>query len=279
VTYPFVQARYDYGARTRPTRAFLVHMAEGGGTVGYLSRDPARGVSVHYVIEYSGRIVQMLREDHSSGSVNPGDIRTTDDKDGFYGVTAAKAVMGAEWSDPNLAVISCEIEGFAAAGPSPVQSTALRKLVNDVRTRYPAIGLLGHRDFADYKACPGRRIDWTALGGHGQGEDMAEITIEFTGGPIPFIADDADNGAASWAADPPHAVLSRVKKLDVIGTVYIPDGTPHGRFVLFATGTTGRRIAAAKDVAPVPLPPPVVDCDDVVKVELEAAAVRVVTRP
>ena len=170
MTYPFVQAHNDYGLRKGPVRAFVIHMAEGGGTVGYLDTNgtaPPRGVSVHYVIERTGRIVQMLLETHTSGSINPQDIRTTDDADGFYGVTDAKAVMGAWWGDPNSAVISVEVEGYAATGPSPVQATALVRLVNDVRSRYPGIGLLGHRDFADYKACPGKHIDWHALGGHG----------------------------------------------------------------------------------------------------------------
>lgn len=169
MTYPFVQAFYDYGARSGPVRAFVVHMAEGGGTVGYLSRESPRGVSVHYVIEYSGRIVQMLREDHASGSIDPGKLRTTEGP-APYGATVRKAVMGQWDRDPNAAVISCEIEGFAAAGPNDPQRAALFHLVADVRTRYPTMGLLGHRDFQDYKACPGGRIPWTILGGHGPGE-------------------------------------------------------------------------------------------------------------
>lgn len=159
-------------------RAFLVHMAEGGGTVGFLSRPNPRGVSVHYVIEYSGRIVQMLLESHASGSVNPQDIRTTDGPEP-YGATAARAVMGDWWQDPNAAVISCEIEGFAAKGPNIDQRNSLASLVADVRSRYPNMGLLGHRDFADYKACPGVSIPWPKLGGHGpaQEDSMAVIPV------------------------------------------------------------------------------------------------------
>ena len=177
MTYPFVQADADYGRRKGPVKAFLVHMAEGGGTVGFLSRPNIRNVSVHYVIEYTGRIVQMLREDHASGSVNPQDIRTTDDADGFYGVTAAKAVMGAWWSDPNSAVISVEVEGYASAGPNHLQAVALEKLVADVRTRFPGMGLLGHRDFTSRKACPGKHIDWTSLGGHGPAGEEVDIPV------------------------------------------------------------------------------------------------------
>lgn len=175
MTYPYVPAYYDYGLRTRPVLAFIGHMAEGGGTVGYLSRANPNGVSVHYVIEYSGRIVQMLKESRISGSLRPSAIRTTDDPpftspDGVtvvFGASAAKAALERYWSDPNTVVLSCEIEGFAASGPNAAQATALSALVADLRTRYPKIALLAHRDFADYKGCPGKLIPWGRLGGHG----------------------------------------------------------------------------------------------------------------
>lgn len=174
MTYPFVQAYYDYGRRTRPALAFVIHMAEGGATVSYLSKPNPNKVSVHYVVERRGRIVQMLREDRISGSLRPSAIRTTDDRpftspDGatvIYGATAAKRALERYWSDPNTVVLSCEVEGFAADGPSADQHAALVRLVADLRTRYPAIALLAHRDFADYKACPGKKVRWAALGGH-----------------------------------------------------------------------------------------------------------------
>jgi hypothetical protein len=167
--YPFVQAHHDYGERTGPVRAFVVHMAEGGGTVGYLSRANPNGVSVHYVIERTGRIVQMLREDHAGGHVNPRMLRTTEGPPP-YGATVRREVMGAWDRDPNAATIAVEVEGFASTGPNPAEVQSLIELVGDVRTRYPTIGLLGHRDFQDYKRCPGVRIPWPALGGHGPRE-------------------------------------------------------------------------------------------------------------
>lgn len=175
MTYPFVAAFAQYGPRKGPVKAFIVHMAEGAGTVGFLSRKNERGVSVHYVIETNGRTVQMVHETDASGSINPNDLRTTDDPDTF-GATVRKAVMG-DWDhDPNSAVITVEVEGYAAAGPNSTQAIALAALVRDVRSRYPDIGLLGHRDFQDYKACPGKHIDWPSLGGHGEG-DMTTVTI------------------------------------------------------------------------------------------------------
>lgn len=177
MTYPFVAASAQYGTRKGPVKAFVVHLAEGGGTVGFLSRPNPRNVSVHYVIEYTGRIVQMVRESEATGSINPNELRTTDDPTTF-GATVRKAVMG-EWDrDPNSAAITVEIEGFAATGPNTAQHGSLRTLVADVRSRHPSMGLLGHRDFQDYKACPGKLIHWSELGGHGTGELMGlQITL------------------------------------------------------------------------------------------------------
>lgn len=182
MTYPYVQAYYDFGPRgSAPIKAFVIHMAEGGGTVGYLAKANPNKVSVHYVIERTGRIVQMLREDRISGSINPRDIRVSNDSkppDPPFGVSTAKAVMGEWWDDPNRAVISLEIEGFARYGPNTAEVGSLRTLVADVRSRHPAIGLLGHRDFADYKACPGKLIPWDTLGGHGVATEESEEVVK-----------------------------------------------------------------------------------------------------
>jgi len=166
---PYVQARYDYGRRIAPALALVVHMAEGGGTVGYLSREPARGVSVHFVIERSGRIVQMLGLSRISGSVNPGKLRTTTDPPftGYngervvYGAAPRRAVLGVWDGNPNQAIITVEVEGFAAAGPNAAQRVSIVRLYRHVVTMLPTLrGVLGHRDFASYKACPGKLIPW-----------------------------------------------------------------------------------------------------------------------
>jgi hypothetical protein len=172
--YPFVQAYHDYGPAKGPRRAFVIHMAEGGGTVGYLSRPNPNRVSVHYVIERSGRIVQMLLESHAGGHVNPAKLRTSNGP-APYGVTVRQAVMGGWDRDPNSATLAVEVEGYALAGPNADQHAALRRLVEDVRGRYPTIGLLGHRDFQDYKRCPGGHIPWPALGGHGPAQESDDV--------------------------------------------------------------------------------------------------------
>lgn len=275
MTYPFVHAKYDYGVRTGPVKAFLIHMAEGGGTVAYLANNPLRGVSVHYVIEYSGRIVRMLDESHASGSVNPQDIRTTDDSDGFYGVTAAKAVMGSWWSNPNAAVISLEIEGFAKAGPNADQQNALVLLVTDVWSRYPGMGLLGHRDFADYKACPGTHIDWARLGGHGPAKEIPkEPPVDQFNAPTDQLLGLPANAVlytdTSLTPDAGNVILSSTRDLPLIGV--FPSGTrivaykpgtatvPHSYFVKATVGTV-------KDAPPPPAP----DCTAAVHAGVKAA--------
>jgi hypothetical protein len=199
ITYQFVPAAFDYGQRRAPALALMVHMAEGGGTVGYLSRNPARGVSVHFVCERKGNMVQMLGLTRASGSINPADLRTTDDP-AVYGASVARAVLGSWWHDPNSAVISCEVEGFARSGPSDVQHEALADWVADMRAKLPSlVGNLGHRDFADYKACPGVHVKWAALGGHGL-YAPAVITFRYGGEPKDrgtYVA--LDGGADIWS--------------------------------------------------------------------------------
>ena len=169
MTYPYVPAKYDYGVRTGPALGLLFHMAEGGGTVGYLSRTPPRGVSVHAVCDVRGVVTQMLPWAHISGSLNPSN-RSTDK--GYFGRSHLLAVLGNRWSDPNGAVLSMEIEGFASIGPSAEQVDAAVAWGLDMKRRYPALrGALGHADQTDTKRCPGTRPQMQAVfarvGGHG----------------------------------------------------------------------------------------------------------------
>src|SRR3989304_3822204 len=88
-TYPFVSSAHDYGPGLAPT-AIVIHMAEGGGTVGFLARPDVagqpcrhRGVSCHFVVERSGRVVQMLPLDHVAGSLNPRRLRPFGHRPGY----------------------------------------------------------------------------------------------------------------------------------------------------------------------------------------------------
>lgn len=178
--FPFTPSHVDLGPAKGPRLAIAWHMAEGGGTVGFLAKANPHGVSVHFVIEGSGRIVQMLALERMHTSIRIRNkngtlaLRSTDDPAGSpvaYGVTARRAVMG-EWADvattlgPNHATIGVEVEGFAAAGPSATQRAAAVALANEMRAAFPSLrGHLGHRDF-NIKGCPGGLFPFAALGGH-----------------------------------------------------------------------------------------------------------------
>src|SRR5712691_9969488 len=142
MAFDFVPTFTDLGPRTGAVRGFTIHMAEGGGTVGFLAKKNPRGVSVHYVIEHSGRVVRMLDEGHMHSSIrigtNSSAIRLDDDQDGFFGRSAAVAVLG-DLADaktslgPNHSTLAVEIEGFASNGPNDAQNDALVALVADIR--------------------------------------------------------------------------------------------------------------------------------------------------
>jgi hypothetical protein len=181
--YRFVQAANDYGVAKGPRLGITWHMAEGGGTVAFLAKANPRGVSVHFVVQGTGEVVQMLLLDHANGSINPQELRTTDDPTYArgdlritYGATAAREVLGVWARDPNSATIGVEIEGFAVNGPNTVQAAAMASLWGYLAGQYPGIRSLAHRDFADYKACPGHLIPWELLGGHGKEPTLKSIT-------------------------------------------------------------------------------------------------------
>lgn len=191
---------------TSDIRAVCIHMAEGGGTASWLSHDD--GNSSHYVVEYSGSVVQMVRESWWAGSLNPSLLRSDDDQPYKHLAEAVtygrKAVVDAigqvAANDPNRYVIAIEVEGFArkapvagkkgfdpradpAGGPNDLQRAALATLVADIRKRHAnAYPCLGHRDFQHYKPCPGKRIPWADYGGHGAKASGGPVVV---GGPVP----------------------------------------------------------------------------------------------
>jgi hypothetical protein len=173
MSYPFVPAYWDnYGPRKGPLLGIGLHMAEGGGTVGYLDKIgtiPPRGVSVHAVCDRAGVVTQMLKWTDASGSLNPGDRST---EKGYYGHSVLVAVLGDWWTDPNSAIVSMEIEGMAATGPNALQVPAVIAWGLDMRRMFATIrGAFGHADQTDTKGCPGTtaamKAIFAGIGGHG----------------------------------------------------------------------------------------------------------------
>ena len=192
MTYPFVAAKWFSKGALTEVRGLVIHFAEGGGTVSYFT-NTTKDVSAHFVLQYDGTIVQMVRDedaDHcqhiSYGSwAYPGGLNRAN------GV----AVLGSDVMDQqdptrvNRYVQAIEIEGFRATGPNPAQTSALATWVAERRTKYPAMrGLLGHGDVQD-KACPGALIPWALLGGHGPftEEPMGLKLTQPTSGPVTGI--------------------------------------------------------------------------------------------
>lgn len=152
-------------------RGLMIHMAEGNNVAAYLSRKPARNVSVQYTIEANGDIVAMVPELRVAGSLNPAALRKGDDKGGYYGRSHLDAALGKGVTNPNYHVIAVEVAGTHAKGPNAKQVAALKRLFEDCRKRYPRIVPLGHRDQQDVKPCPGKsapmKAAYKAMGGHG----------------------------------------------------------------------------------------------------------------
>jgi len=175
--YRYVQATHDFGASGVRKEGVVFHMAEGDRVVEYLSGDNVvRNVSATFAITTEGEVVQMLPLDHTSGSLNPRDVRTSTDPDGFWGrrwtrFYDADILTGRA----NQRTISIECAGRGVDGPNARQVAGVIELVEKLRARYARpIGFGGHRDFADYKLCPGRSAGVKALIaelGHGR-EDV-----------------------------------------------------------------------------------------------------------
>lgn len=207
IPYP---AANDYGPRpkTYPTLAVVFHMAEGKDVAQYLSRDPSRGVSVHYTIEQKtarwkdGEVVRCMGERRISGSINPNTLRT--DNDPYFGARHAKGALGGWHWNPNVVCITVEVAGRAKDGPTKAQKASMVALFKDIRRRYGKVVPLGHRDFQNVKPCPGTtaRIKnaYKLMGGHGNSYSKKPSPPPPPKPPLPPPVDPLDPTQPAWQA-------------------------------------------------------------------------------
>lgn len=222
----FIPAPDHWSRSGAEVRAIVIHMAEGGGTVSWLTR--LDGNSSHYVVEYSGRVIQMVRESEAAGSMNPKLTRTSNDapysfmgETITYGRTALDAAGIAH--DPNRYAIAVEVEGFAADGPNTLQAQGLARLVADIRSRRGAyLHVLGHRDQQSYKPCPGHKMPWALFGGHGAPHPEADMALKPITTTIPRLID--------WPDDTPYYQLDGVTRAGVAAA-------DSGRYSPYGCGT------------------------------------------
>lgn len=281
------QARYDFGPRSLSDILGLNwHMAESapGGCVScYLAGNPARGVSANFVVEDTGEIVQCLGTDRIPGTVNPNDIRTTDDADGFYGISTAKAVLGEKWFSPNRYQITVEVGGKASVGPNAEQAASILELRDwCYATHVNLRGQTGHRDFTSRKACPGKlgifRVPWPEL--HhglwqpGEEPDDVKAVIPVTDTNPQWVT--ASKGAQIFAFTEKSSQLEPVTTLSADSTLYSPFGRGADWYaVRVSTGATdydGPELLAIRRSAVTAVKPycePSTDCKEQVMAEYE----------
>lgn len=278
MSYPYVASKWDYGPRTGPILGLMYHMAEGGGTVHYLSKSGGvqRGVSVHAVCDYNGIVTQMLPWSHASGSLNPAD-RSTDKA--YYGHQHLVDVLGSWWTDPNSAVLSMEIEGFAAIGPNAKQVAAAIAWGLDMKAQFSSlVGALGHADQTNTKRCPGTTPAmqgiFEGVGGHGrwhpqsgpiQDGDMLEVSDE-----TPVLV-DAVKGVQLF--DPAGKALVKVSvtQRELVSPFEALVGGGHYRATYVTTSGKNQLVLIHNpDANAHPLPaPPTPDCSGPVAAEHE----------
>lgn len=167
--YPYIHASHDYGRSPVAKQGIVVHLSEGCNPARYLSSgNVLRNVSANFTVEQDGEVIQMLPVQNTSGSINPRDVRKDTDDDGDWGRRWTRYYDDDILTGKvNQRTISIEVAGKARSrwgcdgltyppGPNMKQVDSLIELIERLRTKFPQrLGVNGHRDFTDWKACPG----------------------------------------------------------------------------------------------------------------------------
>lgn len=211
---PHWQAKYFTPGGMAAYDAAVWHFAQGGGTDTWLLH-PTNDNSSHIVLKYDASIRQMvslhdashsLHIDRPDGPPGPGD-------DGLFSLDSVQRVLGTGWANPNTQIVTIEIEGYAANGPSAEQRTTIQLLARYLESLFPNLKHLGHRDFQDYKPCPGPYIFNEVLPHAGR---LTAITQETE---VSVVIDRiAESGTFTIEA---NAAVSGFK-LDAVGRVVSP---------------------------------------------------------
>lgn len=132
------------------------------------------GLSVHYMIDRSGNIYQLVSEDrvaYHAGKGNLSDFPGYEDRMNEYSIGIELLAMGTK---EEMTAIIPE-EKFQQIDPSllgytDAQYKTLRSLVDDILKRNPSIlqdrrHVIGHDEYApDRKTDPGSLFDWSQIG-------------------------------------------------------------------------------------------------------------------
>lgn len=197
---PHWQALYFTAGGIREVRGIAWHFAEGGGTDIWLCRkDGKQGRnSSHLVLKYDGTLRQIVSLEDASWSLHV-DRPFGPPGIGDYGIFTLDAVRAAGISTvyPLPWIIAIEIEGFAKDGPNAAQRYTIARLATYLERLFPKAVHLGHRDFQNYKPCPGGRLFGTLL----------PHARRLTATPPQTETDMAatittESGATVWTADP-----------------------------------------------------------------------------
>ena len=132
---------YEFGRRGFKVRYIVLHTTEGSGlgSVAWL-KNPASGVSAHYVVMEDGELVGMVGEQHTAWHAGL-----------IVGTPVTEVYDG---TNPNFVSIGIEVAGYAVAPMGPQQVSTTAALIRDIRNRYGPLPVVQHAWLS-----PGNRSD------------------------------------------------------------------------------------------------------------------------